>query len=50
MTAEALSAESNRRLLKIDAAEFIYNDPAQVSEVFQKYFDCSDAWGALLLL
>lgn len=50
MTAEALAKKLRRHLLKIDASDFEHTKPAQVSEVFKKYFHLASSWGALLLL
>ena len=50
MTAETLAASLGRRLLCIDGSDFEYNNAAQVSEVFKRYFHMAPAWGALLLL
>jgi AAA+ superfamily predicted ATPase len=50
MTAEGLAQKTNRRLIRIDATDFHYSDPSQVSQAFQKYFHCAHKWGTLLLL
>lgn len=50
MTAEGLAQTTKRRLIRIDATDFHYTEPSQVSEVFRKYFHCGHRWEALLLL
>jgi ATP-dependent 26S proteasome regulatory subunit len=50
MTAEALARLLRRRLLRIDASDFEHNNPAQVSDIFKRYFHMASSWGSLLLL
>lgn len=50
MTAEALAKKLGRYLIRIEASDFHYDNPGQVSEVFRRFFDLAHTWGALVLL
>ena len=50
MTAETVAKVLKRRLLRIDASDLDYQNPAQVSKTLKGYFRMAHLWGAILLL
>jgi SpoVK/Ycf46/Vps4 family AAA+-type ATPase len=50
LTAEVLANTLGRRLLRIGASDLKYDNPAQVKEKLEDFFEMADSWGSILLL